>query len=58
MNKVMTDMIKRKKINCHIYMRAVGYKKMLVNEEPSSPVFCRNENILKKIDAIRNEKLI
>jgi hypothetical protein len=38
-------------------MRAVGYKKMLVNKEPSSPVFCRNENTQEN-RWIRNEKLI
>ncbi len=40
-------------------MRAVGYKKMLVNKESSSPVFCRNENTQEnRCDKKRETNLI
>jgi hypothetical protein len=60
MNKLMTDSRKRrKKHSVVIYMRAVTYKKILLNEQTSSPVFPGNEKTQeKKRDVIRNEKLI
>jgi hypothetical protein len=39
-------------------MRAVGYKKMLVNERASSPVFCGNEKTPERVDMMKTEELI